>query len=168
MNEKIEKALNEQINYEMYSAYLYLSMAAYCAGKSLPGMASWMRVQFEEETYHALRLFDYITDRGGQVSLGKIDQPPADWDSPLAVFEDVCEHEHKVTVRINNLMDLAISESDHATNAALQWYVSEQVEEEATVGEIRDKLKLIGSEGGGLFMIDKELAGRTFTPPAGE
>ncbi len=166
MNEKIQKAINEQINKELYSAYLYLSMGGYFESVGLPGFANWMKAQFHEEQFHAFKMFEFVTGRGGRVELGAIDAPPAKWDSPLAVFEEVCAHEAKVTGYINDLVDLAIAEKDHAANNMLQWFVSEQVEEEATVGEIRDKLKLIGNEGGGLFMMDREFSSRTFTPPA--
>lgn len=165
MNEKIEKAINEQINKELYSAYLYLSMAGYFESVSLPGFANWMKVQFQEEQFHAFKMFDFVVERGGRVKLHAIDSPPGEWDSPLAVFEEVCAHEAKVTGYINDLVDLAITEKDHATNNMLQWFVGEQVEEESTAGEIRDKLKLIGNEGGGLFMMDKEFSARVFTPP---
>lgn len=168
MNEKVEKALNGQINKELYSAYLYLSMAGYFESIGLSGFAKWMQGQFQEEQFHALKIFSFVAERGGRVKLSSIETPPSDWDSPLAVFEDVCAHESKVTGFINDLVDMAIEEKDHATNNLLQWFVGEQVEEESTVGEIRDKLKLIGSEGGGLFMMDKELSARIFTPPVGE
>ena len=168
MNKKMEKALNEQINYEMYSAYLYLSMAGYFESIGLSGFAKWMHGQFQEEQFHAFKIFNFIVERGGRVKLSTVEAPPSDWDSPLVVFEDVCAHENKVTGYINALVDMAIEEKDHAANNLLQWFVGEQVEEEATVGEIHDKLKLIGSEGGGLFMMDKDLSARVFTPPTGE
>ena len=166
IKEKVQKALNEQIKWEFYSAYLYLSMAAYFESVNLPGFANWMKVQAQEELSHAMKFFDYVNGRGGRVTLADVEAPPADWDSPLAVFEATHEHEQVVTGRINALVDLAAAESDHATNQMLQWFVTEQVEEEASADEMVQKLKLVGKEGGGLFMLDRELAQRVFTPPA--
>jgi ferritin len=166
LDSKMEKAINKQIVAELYSAYLYLSMSSYFEEQGLGGLASWMRVQFQEEQFHALKMFDYVVERGGRVKLGAIDEPPSDWDSPLAVFENTLEHERKVTGLINKLVDLAHEISDHATDSFLRWYVTEQVEEESTAEDIRSKLKLIGSNGQGLLMLDRELGARVFTPPA--
>jgi ferritin len=167
INEKVQGALNEQIKWELYSAYLYLSMAAYFESINLPGFANWMKVQVQEELSHAMKFFDYVNGRGGRVTLAAVEAPPSEWDSPLAVFEATYEHEQVVTGRINALVDLAVAESDYATNQMLQWFVTEQVEEEASADEMVQKLKLVGKEGGGLFMLDRELAQRVFTPPAG-
>ncbi len=160
MNSKIETAFNEQLNAELFSSYLYLSMAAYFESQNLKGMAQWMRMQVQEEHMHGMKFFDFINERGGKVTLAKIKEPKTEWRSPLDVFEDTCEHEDKVTSLINDLVDLAIKEKDHAANGFLQWFVTEQVEEEATVQEIRDKLKLIGDNPVALFMIDQELGQR--------
>lgn len=165
IKEKVQEALNEQIKWEFYSAYLYLSMAAYFGFVNLPGFANWMKVQAQEELVHAMKLFDFVTERGGKVTLAAVDAPPSEWDSPLAVFEATYEHEQVVTGRINALVDLAAAESDHATNQMLQWFVTEQVEEESSADEMVQKLKLVGKEGGGLFMLDRELALRVFVPP---
>lgn len=163
---KMEKAINDQIVAEMYSAYLYLSMSAYFEGQGLKGMAAWMRVQFQEEQMHAFKMFDYVCERGGSVRLGAIDAPPAKWSSPLDVFERTLAHEQLVTGLINKLVDLAHQLSDHATDNFLRWFVTEQVEEESTADAIRQQLKLIGENGQGLLMLDRELGARVFTPPA--
>lgn len=161
------KALNDQLNAELYSSYLYFAMAAYCRDKGLNGCARWMEAQALEELSHAVKFYHFIAERGGRVSLGAIEAPPNSWASPLAMFEDVAKHESKVTGLIHHLVDLAIAEKDHATNNFLQWFVSEQVEEEASVGEIVQQMKLMGEAGGGLFMLDKELGQRVFVLPPG-
>jgi len=166
LNKEMEKALNVQVNAEMYSAYLYLSMSAYFQPKSLGGFASWMRVQAQEEMVHAMKLYDFINERGGRVILEPIEAPPTEWDSPLATSEAVYEHEQKVTGLINELVELALEKHDHATNIFLQWFVSEQVEEEDSANDVVEKIKLMGDARGGLFMLDRELGQRVFTPPA--
>jgi len=166
LDAKMEKALNDQIVAEMYSAYLYLSMAAYLDGEGLGGFAKWMRAQFQEEQAHALKMFNYVGERGGRVHLGAIEAPPSEWDSPLAVFEATLAHEQMVTGLINKLVDLALELSDHATDNFLRWFVTEQVEEEDSADSIRQQLKLVGSNGQGLLMLDRELGARVFTPPA--
>jgi len=166
LSKRMTQALNEQINKEIYSAYLYLSMSAYSTFIGLKGFANWFMVQYQEEMTHAMKIYDYINDQGGQVKLLAIEQPPTEFGSPLEMFEKTLEHEKFVTKRINDLVDLAIKEKDHASNIFLQWFVTEQIEEEANDNEIISKLKLVGKEGNGLFMIDKELAARVFTPPA--
>lgn len=166
LNNDMEKALNAQVNAEMYSAYLYLSMSAYFQSKSLGGFASWMRVQAQEEMVHAMKLYDFINERGGRVILEPIEAPPTEWDSPLATSEAVYEHEQKVTGLINELVELALEKHDHATNIFLQWFVSEQVEEEDSANDVVEKIKLMGDARGGLFMLDRELGQRVFTPPA--
>jgi ferritin len=165
IKEKIQDALNEQINAELYSSYLYLSMSAYFESINLKGFASWMRVQTQEELVHAMKFYDYLIERGGKVVLSSIESPPTEWSSPLAIFENAYQHEQKVTGLINDLVDLAIAEKDHATNIILQWFVSEQVEEEASADEVVQKIKLMGDARGGIFMLDRELAQRVFTPP---
>jgi len=162
----MEEALNAQVNAEMYSAYLYLSMESYFKSLNLNGFANWMRVQAQEEMMHAMKIYDYINERGGRVLLKVIEGPPTKWDSPLAVFEAVFKHEQKVTGLINDLVDLAIAEKDHATNSFLQWFVNEQVEEEASADEKVQQLKMMENAPGGMFMLDRELGQRVFTPPA--
>ena len=164
---KLEEALNGQLNWEMFSSYLYLSMSAYLDSVNLKGMSQWMLAQSQEEMMHAMKFYNYILERGGRVKLGAINEPTTTWESALAVFDDTCEHEAKVTSLINGLMDLALAESDHATNAFLQWFVTEQVEEEATVGEVRDQLRLADGHPGAMFMMDRELGGRTSGAAAG-
>ena len=170
MSGKMQEAINKQINAELYSGYLYLSMAAQFDSMSFPGFAHWMRSQAQEELFHAMKFFDYVCERGGVATLQAIEGPPTEWESPLAMFEAAYEHEQKVTGMINDLVDLAIEEKDHASNNFLQWYVAEQVEEEASADEVVQKLKLAGSEGGGLFMLDREMGQRAplFTFPTGE
>ena len=166
LSKKMEKAINQQINAELYSSYLYLAMATYFESNSLVGFSNWMRQQAQEELFHAMKMFDFVCERGGRVILQAIEQPPSKWTSPLNAFETVLSHEQKVTGLINNLVNLALDERDHATNIFLKWFVSEQVEEEATAGTLVDKLKLIGKDANGMFMLDTELAQRTFTLPA--
>ncbi len=165
LSRKMVAALNKQINNELYSAYLYLSMSAHSTFIGLKGFANWFMVQYQEEMVHAMKIYDYINDQGGRVKLMAIAQPPTEFGAPLDMFEKTLEHEKFITKCINDLVNLAIKEKDHATNIFLQWYVTEQIEEEANDNEIISKLKLVGKEGNGLFMIDKELAARVFTPP---
>ena len=166
LSQQMQEALNDQINAEYFSSYLYLSMAAHCEAINLQGFGNWLRVQAQEEMFHAMKFFDFVLERGGRVTLQALDAPQAEWESPLAIFEATLEHEQYITGRINKLVDLAIAESDHASNAFLQWFVNEQVEEEATADGILQQLKLMQSAPGGLFMMDRELGARTFTPPA--
>ena len=166
LNTRLEVELNKQLNAELYSAYLYLSMSAYLASKNLSGFSNWMKVQFEEEQFHALKLYNYIIDRGGKVTLTAIEAPKTEWNDILDVFEDVLAHEEKVTGLINELMNVAMEEKDHATVSILQWFVTEQVEEEATVSDLLDQLKLVEGKGSGLFLLDREAKQRVFTPPA--
>lgn len=165
LSDRMVEALNEQIKNEIYSAYLYLSMSAYSTFKGLGGFANWFMVQYQEEMTHAMKIYNYINDQGGKVKLMAIKKPPTEFGSPLKMFEKTLEHEKFVTKCINDLVDLAIEEKDHATEIFLQWFVTEQIEEEANDNQIISKLKLVGEEGNGLFMIDKELATRVFTPP---
>jgi len=143
-----------------------MSMSAYSTYTGLKGFANWFMVQYQEEMTHTMKIYDYVNSHGAQVKLAAIAQPPTDFASPLDMFEKTLEHEKFVTKSINELVDLAIAESDHATNIFLQWFVTEQIEEEGNDNDIIAKLKLVGREGNGLFMIDKELALRVFTPPA--
>ena len=165
-SKKMEKALNKQINAELYSSYLYLSMATHFSNAGLAGCANWMQQQAQEELFHAMKMFAYVNGRGGRVILESIDKPPHQWKTTLQVFEDVLAHEQKVTGLINDLVNLAIAEKDHATNNFLQWFVAEQVEEEDNAGSLVNKLKLIGKDANGLFMLDTELAQRKFVLPA--
>jgi ferritin len=164
LNEKMEKNLNNQVNAELYSSYLYLSMSAYFSEINLNGCAHWMRLQAQEELLHALKIYDYINERGGRPVLDSIEAPPKSWDSPTHVFENVLSHEEKVTSLINELVDLAIGLKDHATNNFLQWFVSEQVEEEASANEVLQKIRMTGNDGGGLFLLDQELGKRILSP----
>ena len=166
IKEKVQDAINRQINREIYSAYLYLAMQSYLESVNLKGFANWMKVQVEEELSHAMKLYDYLFQRGGRVVLQPIEAPPSEWASPLDVFEKTYEHEQAVTSLINNLVELADSEKDHATHNMLQWFVSEQVEEEDNASNLIEKIKLMKDAPGGLFMLDKELAARVFIPPA--
>jgi ferritin len=166
LSKKMEEALNTQLNREMYSAYLYMAMSAYSTYIGLKGFANWFMVQYQEEMVHAMKIYNYINDLGGQVKLMAIEQPATEFESPMDMFEKTLEHEKFITKSINELVDLAISEKDHATNIFLQWFVTEQIEEEGNDNEIIAKLKLVGEDGNGLLMLDKELAMRVFTPPA--
>lgn len=166
ISKKMQDALNGQLNAELYSSYLYLSMGAYFESTNLKGFANWMRVQAQEELMHAMKFYDYVNERGGIVTLGKIEGPPAGWKSPLDVFTYTYKHEQKVTKLINDLVSLAISENDYATNSFLQWFIDEQVEEESSASDIVQKLKIIGDDGGSLYMMDQELSKRVFVPPA--
>jgi ferritin len=162
ISEKMQNEINKQINAEYWSAYLYLSMSAYCESIGLPGAANWMRVQYQEEVTHALKFFDYVIERGGTVSLMPIKEVPVKWDGIINIFEETQKHEQHVTSLINNLMDVAIEVRDHAAKSFLQWFVDEQVEEEANVQKILDQLRMVGAKGDGLFLIDKDFAARVF------
>ena len=161
LTEKMQTALNGQLNAELYSSYLYLSMNAYFKSVNLDGFANWMHYQAQEELEHSLKFYDFIIQRGGKVVLSQIEAPPTEWDSPMAVFEATLAHEQKVTGLINDLVEIAHEERDHATTIFLQWFVSEQVEEEESVGGVLEQLKLMGDAQGGLFMMDRELAKRS-------
>ncbi len=161
LSEKMNKALNDQVNAELYSAYIYLAMSAYFEERNLPGAASWMRHQAEEEVEHAMKFFDFINERRGRVVLSAVDRPQAEWESPLAAFEEAFKHEQYVTGRIHSLVELAQAEKDFATASFLTWFVDEQVEEEASVDAIVERLRLIEGAKHGLFMIDRELSQRS-------
>lgn len=165
ISKKMQDAINDQINYEIYSAYIYLSMSAYYQSLNLPGFANWMNVQYQEEIMHAMKFFAYVNSRGGRVLLKTIEGPETDWASPSDPFNVALAHEQKVTARINNLVNLAMDERDHASVAFLQWFVTEQVEEESNAEAIIRHLELIGDDRSGLFMLDRELATRVYTPP---
>lgn len=166
LSEKMIDALNEQINREMYSAYLYMAMSADSESKGLKGFANWFSVQYQEEMTHAMKIYRYVLEQSGRVVLKTIEQPGIEFGSPLDMFNATLKHEQFITKSINELMDLAMELRDHATQIFLQWFVTEQIEEEGNDNEIIDKLKLAG-DGNGLFMIDKELAARVFTPDPG-
>ena len=159
----MEAALNNQINKELYSSYLYLSMVSYFDSIDMEGCAAWMKAQVQEEIIHAMKMFDYVSECGGRVTLEAIDKPQADWSSPLAAFEHAYEHEKYVTSLINDLMNVAIEEKDHATQIFLQWFITEQVEEEASASGVVQKLKLAGDSG--LFLVDRELGQRAMPVP---
>jgi len=166
LSEKMLNALNGQLNKELYSAYLYLSMSARSEYIGLKGFANWFMVQYQEEMTHAMKIYDYINSQGGKVKLLAIDEPPSEFASPLDMFEKTLEHEKFITKSINDLVTLAMKEKDYATNIFLQWFVTEQIEEEANDNDIIAKLKLIGDSGDALLMLDKDLSARVFTPPA--
>ena len=165
----MQEALNRQVNAELYASYLYLSAAAWFESKSLGGFAGWMKAQVGEELQHAMRFFNHINERGGQVTLAALAAPPSDFGSALGAFEAAYEHEQKVTGMINDLVDLAITERDHAANAMLQWFVTEQVEEEEQTSSAVERLRLADGNPNALLMLDTEFGARVFTlPPAGE
>ena len=160
LSRTVQEAMNEQIKNEFYSAYQYLSMAAYCESANLPGFARWMRMQAREEVEHAMKFYDFILDRGGRVLLQALDQPVADFGSPLEIFEQALEHEQRVTAMINDLYGLAVKENDYASQTFLQWFVTEQVEEEKNAGDVVETLKMIGDKSEALFLLDRELGQR--------
>lgn len=162
LKQRMQDALNKQINAEFEASYLYLSMSAYFESINLPGFANWMKIQAQEELTHAMKIFRFVNDRGGRVILTAISKPETEWKTPLDAFEGALAHEQKVTGMIDNLVDIATEEKDHASRSMLNWFVDEQVEEEANASEIAEKLKLIGDKGQGLLMLDRDLASRTF------
>lgn len=164
VSKELETAINKQINAEFWSAYLYLSMSTWCAHEGLPGFANWFKVQFQEEQDHALKFMNYLIAKGNKVQLMPIEKVDTSWDSVLKAFQDTLEHERVVTSLINNLVSIARKENDFATENMLQWFVNEQVEEEETAKAMIDGLKLIGSNGFGVYTMDKELAQRSYTP----
>ena len=165
IKKEVLDAMNEQINAESYSAYMYLSMAAYYESIGLSGFAHWMKIQYQEEAAHAIKFFNYVTERGGKVVLKAIPQVPVDFDGIVDVFEKTLVHENHVTELINNLMSVAIAVNDHASQSFLKWFVDEQVEEEANVEKILSTLKLINGQGNGIFLMDRELGQRVFVDP---
>ena len=160
ISKKVQKALNDQVQAEFYSAYMYLAMSTSFAEQSLSGIAHWFKVQYEEENTHAHKIIDYIIERGGKVELKEIKAPGTDFGSPLAVFEKALSHEQHVTSLINKLYELAVEEKDYATQVFLQWFITEQVEEEDSVGEIVEQMKRIPENSAALFYFDQKLAAR--------
>src|ERR671915_1141563 len=167
LGEAIQDAMNEQMNNEFYAAYQYLSMAAYCESENLPGFAHWMRAQAREETEHAMKFYDFILDRNGRVVLQAVEEPVVEFGSPLEVFERALEHEQRVTAMINDLYGLAVRESDYASQTFLQWFVTEQVEEEKNAGDVVETLKMVGDKSDTLFLLDRELGQRRAEEEAG-
>ncbi|MDA3834278.1 MAG: ferritin [Spirochaetales bacterium] len=160
ISKRIEEALNEQLNKEFYSAYMYLAMSAYCNTLGLQGFSHWMRMQYEEENLHVTKMYDYILNQGGEIHLKTIEEPLKEYGTPLEIFQKTLEHEQFVTRSIHQLMGLAMEERDYATQAFLQWYVTEQVEEESNVQDVLNPLRMVGEDKGGLMMIDQKLGGR--------
>jgi ferritin len=165
LREEIQGAINEQINWELYSGYLYLAMAARFSDLGMPGGQNWMTVQYQEELAHAQKMFDYVAARGGRVVLEAIAKPPQEWADGLAMFRVALAHEEKVTGRIHELASLALDLKDHATYNFLQWFIAEQVEEEETASDMVNKFAMAGEHPAGLYQLDKELLARVFTPP---
>jgi len=161
LGDKLQKAINEQIKNELYSAYMYLAMSAQFDSKSLPGFARWTRMQAEEETEHAMKFFDFILDRGGKVELLAIDQPPVDYGDPLEVFRQVLAHEKKVTAMIYNLYEIALAEKDYPAQVMLHWFIDEQVEEEKNASYIVDQLEMVGNHMGAIINIDHHVGKRS-------
>ncbi|MBF0586466.1 ferritin [Prosthecochloris sp. N3] len=160
LSKALQKALNDQIQKEFYSSYLYLSMAAYAESMNLPGFAHWLKLQQQEEHGHAMKFYKYVNERGGRVELQAIEQPQAEFPSPTAMFEEVLKHEQFITASINKLYEKALKENDYATQVMLQWFIEEQVEEEASASEILETLKMAGEKGQALLMLDRQLARR--------
>ncbi len=160
LNQKVQDAINEQIKNELYSAYLYLAMAAYCEAENLSGFAHWLQKQAQEEVEHAMKFYGYVNERGGRVVLQAIDQPPTEFASPQAVFEQTLGHEQLVTSMIHHLYEVAVAEKDYATQMMLHWFIDEQVEEEANATQILETLKMVGDKGHALVMLDRQLASR--------
>ena len=165
ISKDLQKALIEQLNKEYHSAYIYLGMSAYCSKEGFNGAANWFLIQYQEEVSHGMKMFKYLEDQDVAIKLPAIEQVKVEYKSLLDVFKKSLAHEQYMTKNLNNLSDLAMKDKDHATYSLLQWYVTEQVEEESTVGEIIDHIKLVGENGYGLYTIDKELAGRSFIDP---
>ncbi|HAH25673.1 MAG TPA: ferritin [Prolixibacteraceae bacterium] len=165
IKKEVLAAINEQINAESYSAYMYLSMAAYFEEMGLSGFGHWMKIQYQEESAHALKFFNYLTERNGKVALKAIAQVPVDFNGIVDVFEKTLAHENHVTQLIDHLMDVAVAANDHATQSFMKWFVDEQVEEEANVEKILATLKLINGQGNGIFMMDREMSMRVFVDP---
>ena len=161
---KMQEALNKQLNEELFSSYLYLSMATYFEEKNLKGFAHWFRIQSQEENMHGMKFFNFIVQKGGKVSLKQIETPKTDWNSILEVFTDSLKHEQKISGLINLLTELSMNEKDYATHTFLQWFITEQVEEEANVHELIQKLEMIGDNKSGLYLLDNELRSRVAAP----
>jgi len=168
LNDALVEALNEQMNYEFFSAHVYLAIAGYCSGESLDGFANFFMVQAEEEKFHAMKIYKYLNDRGRRITLKGMDEPLNEYESVLDAFEHAYQHEQEVTRRIYHLSDLALNDREHATMQFLKWFIDEQVEEEAMFDSIIHKLKRIDHDSNAFFMLDAEFAQRVFTPPAAE
>jgi ferritin len=160
LSQKLQQAFNEQINHEMASSYLYLSMAAYAHSMNLPGFAHWLELQYKEEQGHAMKLYKFVNERGGRVELLRIDQPSSDFKSPAHLFEEVLKHERKITGLINRLYETAMEQKDYAAQVLLHWFIEEQVEEEAAANEILETIRMAGEKGHALIMMDRQLARR--------
>ena len=165
LNKRIEKTINEQINTETYSSYLYLAMSAYCSELGLAGFANWLKIQAQEELFHSDFMFNYLIERNGRVVLDAIEKPPVEWNNIIEVFEEVLKNEQYISSRINNIVDVALEEKDHATASFYKWFLDEQVEEEATASDVLSKLKLTKGEGSALFFMDQEMQKRIFVQP---
>lgn len=165
LSDKLMNAINDQINYELYSANVYLAMQSYFASNDLDGFANFFKVQIQEETFHANKFFDYLSQMGGRVIIGSMPAPQSDFESVLHVFKEALAHERTVTQRVYNLMDIATEEREHATISLLKWFIDEQVEEETNFGGIVKRLERMGEDSAALYMLDSELASRVFTPP---
>ncbi len=168
LTETMQKALNDHLNAELTAYYTYLSVSAYFEDQDLRGFAAWMRTHSDEEMVHAMKVYDFINERRGRVKLQSIVQPPTEWDSPLDAFEDAFKHEQHVTELINQLVERSLAESDYATHSFLQWFVDEQVEEEAVVDAVIQDLKRVGDYGPGLFLLDRELGSETPSSDGGD
>ncbi|MBL1212118.1 MAG: ferritin [Ignavibacteriae bacterium] len=160
VSKKMESALNKQLNEELYSSYLYLSMSAYFEDQNLSGMAQWMKLQSDEEHIHAMKFYEFLIRIGARVQLDKINKPQENWKSPMDAFENAYEHEKFITKCINKLTDLAVAEKDHASSTFLHWFVDEQIEEESVANDIVQSFKMIGESKSALFMLDRELGRR--------
>jgi len=160
ISKTVEAAINEQIRHEFYSAYLYLSMSAWAEASNLGGAAHWLRAQYGEEQGHAMKLYRYVYEQGGRVTLGALAQPPAEWTSLLDLFQQVLDHEKKVTALLAKLYEIGVTEKDYATQFLLQWFISEQVEEESNATKIIEAIKMVGNSGTSLYMVDRQLAAR--------
>ncbi len=166
VSEKMQQELNKQVNEEFYSSYLYLAMSAHLNNAGLLGFSNWMRIQAEEELFHAMKFYDYLLERGAKVVLDKVEQPKLSDGGILSIFEETLKHEKHITSRINHLLSLATDEKDFATQSFLKWFIDEQVEEESNVDTMIQKLKLVGENGSAIFFLDQEAATRVFVPPA--
>lgn len=160
LSQSLSDAINEQIKYELYSAYMYMAMSADCSDRNLTGFAHWMKMQAQEEVEHAMRFYEFLIERGGRVELHQIDKPPFEYGSPLEIMQQSLDHERFVTSRINDLYDLAQKEQDRPAQVMLQWFITEQVEEEASIDEIVQRMKMFGADGAALFMLDRDLGAR--------
>lgn len=160
IKEKTEKALNKQLNEELFSSYLYLAMSAWFESENLSGFGKWMRIQSQEEYTHAMKIFDYILQLDGKIKLEKIEHPKLEWKSPLDVFQDTYNHEVKISASIHEIVDGAYTDKDFATVNFLGWFITEQVEEESTAMRILEKVKLVGDNRNGLFLLDREMGFR--------